>query len=80
VFRQAGRCHTAGSLRFPRPIHDAGRTGTPVKVPGKTDSPTTVIGYEVAEQALSVSDASVVVSGGRGASNNTAVDSAVRPG
>jgi electron transfer flavoprotein alpha subunit len=55
---------------FPRPARDASRTGTPVKVAAKTESPTTVVGYEVAEQAVNVSDASVVVSGGRGASNN----------
>jgi electron transfer flavoprotein alpha subunit len=55
---------------FPRPAHDASRAGTPSKVPAKAESPTAVIGYEVAEQALNVSDASVVVSGGRGASNN----------
>jgi electron transfer flavoprotein alpha subunit len=58
---------------FPRPAREAARTGTPVKVPAITESPTTVVGYEVAEQAVSVSDASVVVSGGRGASNNTAL-------
>jgi electron transfer flavoprotein alpha subunit len=58
---------------FPRPTREAARSGTPVKVPARTESPTTVVGYEVAEQALSVSDASVVVSGGRGASNNTAL-------
>jgi electron transfer flavoprotein alpha subunit len=58
---------------FPRPNREATRAGSPVKVPAKTESPTTVVGYEVAEQALSVSDASVVVSGGRGASNNPAL-------
>lgn len=58
---------------FPRPSRDSARTGTPTKVPARTESPTTVMGYEVAEQALSVSDASVVVSGGRGASNNAAL-------
>jgi electron transfer flavoprotein alpha subunit len=39
-------------------------------VAAKIESPTALVGYEVAEQALSVSDASVVVSGGRGVSNN----------
>lgn len=58
---------------FPRPGLDASRTGTPIKVPAKAEALTTVVGYEVAEQALSVSDASVVVSGGRGASNNAAL-------
>ena len=55
---------------FPRPAQDAARNGKPTKVPGKSESPTAVVGYEVAEQALNVSDASVVVSGGRGVSNN----------
>lgn len=55
---------------FPRPPRDPSHTGTPNKVPAVTESPTSVVGYEVAEQALNVSDASVVVSGGRGASNN----------
>ncbi|MFH1183673.1 MAG: electron transfer flavoprotein subunit alpha/FixB family protein [Chloroflexota bacterium] len=58
---------------FPRPARDTSRTGTPSKVPSRAESPTSVVGYEVAEQALSVSDASVVVSGGRGASNNPAL-------
>jgi electron transfer flavoprotein alpha subunit len=58
---------------FPRPESNGSRTGTPVKVAGRAESPTTVVGYEVAEQALSVSDASVVVSGGRGVSNNPAL-------
>jgi electron transfer flavoprotein alpha subunit len=39
-------------------------------VEAKTDAPVTVEGYEVAEQAVSVTDASVIVSGGRGVSNN----------
>ena len=55
---------------FPRPAQDESRSGTATKVEAKTESPTTVEGYEVAEAAVSVSDAGVVVSGGRGASNN----------
>lgn len=58
---------------FARSERDAARGGSPTKVPAKAESPTTVLGYEVAEQALNVSDASVVVSGGRGASNNPAL-------
>jgi len=58
---------------FPRPARDPDRAGTPSRLPAKAESPTSVVGYEVAEQALNVSDASVVVSGGRGASNNPAL-------
>lgn len=55
---------------FPRPAQDTSKSGTATKIEVKTESPTIVEGYEVAEQSVSVSDASVVVSGGRGVSNN----------
>jgi electron transfer flavoprotein alpha subunit len=61
---------TLRARAFPRPTADASRSGKPSTVGAKTETGTTVSGYEVAEQALSVSDASVVVSGGRGTSNN----------
>ena len=61
---------TLRARAFPRPSQDAARSGTATKVEAKTDSPTTVEGYEMAEQAVSVTDAGVVVSGGRGVSNN----------
>jgi electron transfer flavoprotein alpha subunit len=61
---------TLRARAFPRPTPDAGRGGSARRVEAKTESATSVEGYEVAEQALSVSDAGVVVSGGRGASNN----------
>jgi electron transfer flavoprotein alpha subunit len=64
---------TLRSRAFPRPTPDAARSGTARKTEAKTANATTVVGYEVAEQALSVSDASVVVSGGRGVSNNPAL-------
>jgi electron transfer flavoprotein alpha subunit len=64
---------TLRARAFPRPEQNASLAGEPTKVAAKTDSPTTVLGYEVAEQALSVSDASAVVSGGRGTSNNPAL-------
>lgn len=64
---------TLRSRAFPRPAADGSRTGSPTKVDAKIQAVTTVEGYEVAEQALSVSDASVVVSGGRGVSNNPAL-------
>lgn len=64
---------TLRARAFPRPDQNASASGTPKKVQVKGDALTTVEGYEVAEQSLSVSDAAVVVSGGRGVSNNPAL-------
>ncbi len=64
---------TLRARAFPRPAQDPSRTGTPTKVSAQTSASTAVLGYEVAEQAVSVSDAGVVVSGGRGVSNNPAL-------
>ncbi len=64
---------TLRARAFPRPTMDASKAGTPITVQAKPSSATTVLGYEVAEQAVSVSDAGVVVSGGRGVSNNPAL-------
>jgi electron transfer flavoprotein alpha subunit len=58
---------------FPRPARDASRGGEVTRLAAQADSPTAVVGYEMSEQAVSISDASVVVSGGRGASNNPAL-------
>jgi electron transfer flavoprotein alpha subunit len=55
---------------FPKPEQQIGRTGTITKVETKTEALTTVTGYSVAEVGVSLSDASVIVSGGRGVSNN----------
>lgn len=64
---------TLRSRAFPRPARDESRSGKVTKAPAKADALTSVEGYEVAEQAVSVSDAGVVVSGGRGVSNNPAL-------
>jgi len=61
---------TLRARAFPRPPQDKAKSGTATKVEAKPDSPVTVEGYEVAEQAVSVTDASIIVSGGRGVSNN----------
>jgi electron transfer flavoprotein alpha subunit len=61
---------TLRARAFPRPAQDKSKSGTATKVEAKTDSPVTVEGYEVAEAAVSVADAGVIVSGGRGVSNN----------
>lgn len=55
---------------FPKPEQQAGKTGTITKVEAKTDALTTVEGYSVAEIGVSLNDAGIIVSGGRGVSNN----------
>ena len=55
---------------FPKSEHDAGKSGTPTKVEVKTDVLTTVEGYSASEAAVNLGDAGVIVSGGRGVSNN----------
>lgn len=55
---------------FPKPEKVAGKTGTITKVEAKTDALTTVEGYSVADVGVSLNDAGVIVSGGRGVSNN----------
>src|SRR5512140_611758 len=61
---------TLRARAFPRPARNEGASGTAKKVEVKGEALTTVEGYEVAEQTINVSDAAVVVSGGRGVSNN----------
>jgi electron transfer flavoprotein alpha subunit len=61
---------TLRARAFPRPARDESKSGSPVKVGAKAESPVTVTGYEVAEQAVSVTDAGVIVAGGRGVANN----------
>ncbi len=61
---------TLRARSFPRPNRNEGASGSPQHVEAKGEALTTVAGYEVAEQTLSVSDAGVIVSGGRGVSNN----------
>ncbi len=55
---------------FPKPEQEAGRSGKITKVEAKTDALSTVEGYNVAEVGVSLGDAGVIVSGGRGVSNN----------
>ena len=58
---------------FPKPAREAGKTGTLTKGEAKTDALTTVAGYSAAESAVNLGDAAVIVSGGRGVSNNPAL-------
>jgi electron transfer flavoprotein alpha subunit len=55
---------------FPKPAQEAGKAGKVTKVDAKADALTTVEGYSVAEVGVSLNDAGVIVSGGRGVSNN----------
>jgi len=58
---------------FPKPEQQEGRAsaaGTITKVDAKTDALSTVEGYSVAEVGVSLNDAGIIVSGGRGVSNN----------
>lgn len=64
---------TLRARAFARPARKAGASGTTIKFAADGAAVTSVIGYDVAEQAVSVSDASIVVSGGRGAAGNAAL-------
>ncbi len=55
---------------FPKPERVAGKTGTLTKAAAKTDALTTVQGYSASETAVNLGDAGIIVSGGRGVSNN----------
>ena len=55
---------------FPKPPPDSSKTGTPIKVEVKSDALTKVEGYSASESAVNLGDAGVIVSGGRGVSNN----------
>ena len=55
---------------FPKPNREEGKSGTITKVEAKTDAISTVEGYSVAAVGVSLNDAGVIVSGGRGVSNN----------
>jgi electron transfer flavoprotein alpha subunit len=55
---------------FPKPEPDASKSGTTTKIDVKADALTTVEGYSASESAVNLGDAGVIVSGGRGVSNN----------
>lgn len=62
---------TLRSRSFPKPEPDAGREGTVTPVEVEVEPPsTTVEGYAEAEGGVTLADASVIVSGGRGVANN----------
>src|SRR5689334_16912348 len=55
---------------FPKPDRTEGKGGTVTKVEAKTDAITEVKGYAASESAVNLGDAGIIVSGGRGVSNN----------
>ncbi|HEY3474075.1 MAG TPA: electron transfer flavoprotein subunit alpha/FixB family protein, partial [Anaerolineales bacterium] len=55
---------------FPKPEPDASKSGTATKVEVKAEALTEVAGYSASESAVNLGDAGVIVSGGRGVSNN----------
>ncbi len=55
---------------FPKPERVSDKTGTFTKAAPKTDALTTVQGYSASESAVNLGDAGIIVSGGRGVSNN----------
>lgn len=61
---------TIRARAFPKPQVDASKSGTATKVEVKSEALTTVEGYSTAESAVNLGDAGVIVSGGRGVSNN----------
>lgn len=61
---------TLRARAFSKPAAEAGRTGALTKAEAKAESLTNVEGYAVAENVVNLTDAGVIVSGGRGVSNN----------
>lgn len=65
---------TLRARAFPRPAQDSSKSGSAIKITAKTDSITTVEGYSLAEAVVNLADSAVVVSGGRGVSNNPSLN------
>jgi electron transfer flavoprotein alpha subunit len=61
---------TLRARAFAKPEPDASKTGTATKVDVKGEALTDVVGYSASESAVNLGDAAVIVSGGRGVSNN----------
>jgi len=64
---------TLRARAFPKPVADISRSGTPTKVEvavPEAEIVTKVAGYAESEGGVSLTDAAVIVSGGRGVSNN----------
>jgi electron transfer flavoprotein alpha subunit len=61
---------TIRARSFPKPEADSSNSGTVTKVEVQSDALTSVEGYSASESAVNLGDAGVIVSGGRGVSNN----------
>ena len=61
---------TIRARAFPKPEADTGKSGTATQVEVKSEALTNVEGYSASESAVNLGDAGVIVSGGRGVSNN----------
>lgn len=64
---------TLRARAFDKPVADEGRTGTVTAIPAvmaEDEIKVKVTGYQQSEAGVSLTDASVIVSGGRGTSNN----------
>jgi len=55
---------------FPKPNREEGKSGTITKAAAAGEAKSTVEGYSASESAVNLGDAGVIVSGGRGVSNN----------
>ena len=58
---------------FPKPERAAGKSGTITKVAAAGEAKSSVEGYSASESAVNLGDAGIIVSGGRGVSNNPAL-------
>ena len=61
---------TIRARAFAKPEPEASKSGAVTKVEVKADALTEVAGYSASESAVNLGDAGVIVSGGRGVSNN----------
>lgn len=61
---------------FPKPEADASKSGAATNVEVKSEALTNVEGYSASESAVNLGDAAVIVSGGRGVSNNPSLQAA----
>lgn len=64
---------TIRARAFPKPARTAGKSGTITKVAASGEAISEVKGYAAAESTVNLSDAPVIVSGGRGVANNPAL-------
>ncbi len=61
---------TLRSRAFPKPEPSAGKSGTITRLEGAAEAKTEVLEYKASGGGISLTDAAVIVSGGRGVANN----------